>query len=170
MSKQSEQVAHAELVGSAETSLHSHAGGGGGYTEGARVRSNSDIEMPDGENILLAFDSELWDTDNIHSNTQNPSRLTCKTAGKYYISAAIFWEFLSGGVYTLFIILNGEYTICGEMRNIPAPLMAALTFVTIWDLAVNDYVEVMAIQISGNDAMILNNPFASPEFMMQRIG
>ena len=30
MTKQSEQVAHDELVGGSETSLHSHAGGGGG--------------------------------------------------------------------------------------------------------------------------------------------
>jgi len=33
MTKQSEQVAHNELVGAGQTSLHSHAGGGGGLVD-----------------------------------------------------------------------------------------------------------------------------------------
>jgi len=37
MTKQSEQVAHNELVGAGQTSLHSHAGGGGADVKGGHV-------------------------------------------------------------------------------------------------------------------------------------
>jgi hypothetical protein len=52
----------------------------------ARVFNSADITVPDSVNsFYLSFDSEHWDTDNIHDTTTNPTRLTAQTAGKYMI-------------------------------------------------------------------------------------
>jgi len=55
------------------------------YNEGAKVWHNASQSIPNTTWTILAFNSEIWDTDTIHSNTVNNSRLTCKTAGKYLV-------------------------------------------------------------------------------------
>jgi hypothetical protein len=49
------------------------------------------IQQSDGE-TLLEWDTEVFDTDGMHSTGTNPSRLTCVTSGVYEIIAHIDWQ------------------------------------------------------------------------------
>ena len=51
MAIQGEPVAHADLVGGGQTSLHSHAGGGGG----ADVKSGFESTIPEGTTRAVSF-------------------------------------------------------------------------------------------------------------------
>ena len=59
-----------------------------------RVRNGVDVPIPNNAFTALTFDTERFDTDNCH-DAVNPSRLTCNTAGVYYICANVNGTYLS---------------------------------------------------------------------------
>lgn len=115
------------------------------------------------------FDSERWDTDGIHDNATNNTRLTAKTAGKYSISATL--TFGSGtGSRQIKIRLNGVTDIAMDGRPPISSGSTPLTIETKYNLAVNDYVECLVFQNSGGALSTSKLANFSPEFMMQKIG
>jgi len=118
---------------------------------------------------ILALDSERFDTDTIHDTVTNNSRLTCKTAGKYQITAQVRWDSSNTGTYRgVGIRLNGTTFIGFDLSPPPAqPLRQNVT--TLYDLAVNDYVEVEVEHDSGVNRTIEVQGNYSPEFSMVRV-
>lgn len=140
------------------------------YNEGARVYHTAAQTLATGVGVYLAFNSERWDTDTIHDPIANNSRLTCKTAGKYIISASVRFDANAVSVRGLSIRLNGVSFIAGLIINAASAGETDMTVSTIWDLAVGNYLEVKAIQFSGGNLNVPATIYFSPEFMMQRIG
>ena len=144
---------------------------GGGYTQGARVYNSAAISVSNGVDTVMTFDTEAYDTDTMHSTVSNTGRLTCNTAGKYLIVGNVRWDTSSASYRYAAIRLNGTTFIA---LNIVEPASASVPteqiVTTIYDLAANDYVELIANQGTGGalDAA-LASPRA-PAFMAQRIG
>ncbi len=140
------------------------------YTEGARVYHDSNQTLTTATLTILSFNQERYDTDTIHHLSTNNSRLTCKTAGKYIISATALFDGNATGFRQIGIILNGTTLIarCKQVSGHAATV--GWTETAIYDLAINDYVEVQAYQNSGGDLLVVTASNFSPEFMMQRIG
>jgi len=144
----------------------------GGYTEGARAYNSANISTPNNTDTVLSFDSERYDTDTIHDNVTNNSRLTATTAGKYLIVANFRFAANATGHRRAFIRLNGATPIA-LMRietETSGPQYTAMILTTIYDLSATDYVEVVVKQNSGGALNIEAASNYSPEFMMQRIG
>jgi hypothetical protein len=143
--------------------------GGGGYTQGARVYNSADVSLTNGVNTLVTFDSEAYDTDNIHESVTYPGRLTCKTSGKYIIVGNV--QFTTGGNQSiLYIKYNGGNYIGADSRlGMTSPRTSRVSVTTIYDLAVNDYVELWAY-IDVASPYAIHTADYSPNFMMQRIG
>jgi hypothetical protein len=140
------------------------------YNMGARVYHSTAQTIPDNTWTVLAFDSERWDTDSIHDNVTNNSRLTCKTAGKYMIEGQVRFDASTVGDRALKITLNGTDVIVLQQLP-PTPSGGWVNQVlTIYNLNVNDYVEFLVLQSSGGNLDVTVNALWSPEFMMQRIG
>lgn len=147
-------------------------GGAGGYTQGARVYHDAAQTIANADaTAYLAFNSERYDTDTIHDAVTNNSRLTCKTPGKYLIIGNIELVADADGLRTLNIVLN-RTSVIGSMSV--SPIGAAgtdrLNVTTIYDLALNDYVELRIYHSAGNNLNVNATANFSPEFMMQRIG
>ena len=68
----------------------------------------------------LTFNTERWDTDNIHDTGSNTERLTCKTAGRYLIIANIRFEPIALGRRMLSISLNVGATGLGRTETASA--------------------------------------------------
>jgi hypothetical protein len=140
----------------------------------ARVFNSTDISVPQltvGEWKTLAFDSERWDTANLHDIAANTSRLKAPITGKYYISANITWETpLGSGFWGLRIVLNGK-TAIGEqtLPNNGASFRTSMSIGTVYALNAGDYVEVQVFQNSGGFLAIKRINATSPEFGMARI-
>jgi hypothetical protein len=119
---------------------------------------------------FVSFDTERFDNDVIHDVLTNNTRLTCKTAGKYLIIGAVSFAVNNTGQRVAHIKLNGS-TIIGFGGGVAlvgdyTPIVVS----TIYNLAVNDYVELQVTQTSGGALDIVkSNPY-SPEFMMVRVG
>lgn len=132
----------------------------------ARVLNSGNISINDSTLTALTFDSERFDTDSIHSTSSNTERLTCVTAGKYIIVGNFSWA-SDPNQGEANIRLNGSTKIAGTMA-ITDYRQIGLT--TIYDLAVGDYVELMALQTSGGALNVSAISNYSPEFSMARIG
>ena len=139
---------------------------------GARVYNSGNISIANASTVALTFDTERWDTDAIHSTIANTSRLTCKTAGKYIITGNIRWASHSTGTRLVGIRLGGA-TNLAQARDQASSAAAGnhgLIVTTIYDLAVNNYVELTVYQSSGGNLNVEASLNISPEFSMQRIG
>ena len=140
------------------------------YHEGARVYHNVAQSIPSITNTILAFNSERWDNDVIHDNAVNNSRLTCKTVGKYLIIAQIQWETHSTGNRSAYLRLNGATLISFTTDQTSLVYGFAHIVSTIYNLAVNDYVEVQVYHQAGPAINVPSTAQITPEFMMERIG
>ena len=89
-----------------------HAAQPSGNDVSVRVFNSADITVPNmnpGEWTSLTFNSERWDTANLHETTTNSGRLKASVAGKYYIFANITWESpIASGLWGLRLQLNGK--------------------------------------------------------------
>lgn len=145
----------------------------GGYTEGARVFNTLPLTLNSGITAVLTFNTERYDTDAIHSVVANTSRLTCKTAGKYVIAGTVRITHNVAGFRALMIHWQSGATskIIATCRLDPVATGTwANTISTIYDLAINDYVDFWVYQDSGAGLTADAATNYSPEFMMQRIG
>ena len=136
----------------------------------ARVFHNAAQSIASSATGPLAFNSERFDTDTIHDNVTNNSRLTCKTAGVYVISACVDWTPNASGRRIVDIFLNAATTI-GRVETTSAAVVPLTQTVTVvYSLAVNDFVEVSVTQLSGGALNVQSSPNFSPEFSMVRVG
>ena len=101
----------------------------------ARVFNSADVTVPDmkpGEWTSLTFNSERWDTANLHETATNSGRLKAPVAGKYYIFANITWESPIGtGLWGLRLQLNGK-TVIAE-QTLPNTGASVQNFNVGWD-------------------------------------
>lgn len=143
-----------------------------GLVPTARVYNDANQSIANNTLTALAFNSERFDNDTIHDNSTNNSRLTCKTAGKYLITGQAIFDFHATGGRAVRIRHNGTTDIAVNQVQPPttSALTASMIITTIYDLAVNDYVELFVNQTSGGALNILTVSNMSPEFMMVKVG
>lgn len=118
---------------------------------GARVRFSADQTGQDyTAGVLLAWNSEVFDTDALHDNSTNPSRLT--------IPKGFHWVRVEAGVYManltaasnplLQIKLNGT-TICGEPSHNPTTAWGTTITTGLMYCNPGDYFETI-LQVTGD--------------------
>lgn len=136
-----------------------------------RVRAfhNANQSIPNGTSTVLSFNLELFDSDNMHDNAVNNSRLTAKIAGFYQITATIGFANNAVGTRSAHIRQNGETRIA-SVQVLATADATVLTVTTLQFLNVNDYVEVQAFQASGSALDVLVLAGWAPHFMMVKVG
>lgn len=153
------------IVHKTENAIDAHA-----TMPNCRVYNNANISVANSANATLSFNSERFDTDNIHDTVTNNSRLTCKTAGKYYIQASVVFETNATGIRSIDLVINGVTSIGSTKVVAINGDTVNLQVSAIYELAVNDYVTVTGYQNSGGDLNVRYVGNISPEFMMAKIG
>jgi hypothetical protein len=113
----------------------------------AYVQNSALISVPNNTATVVTCDTELFDTDNCHSTTVSPARLTCNTAGVYYVSAYAAFASNNTNYRQIFVRVNGGTAIASEIR--PAYNQTDMTTSTIWQLNAGDYLEMVVVQDSG---------------------
>jgi hypothetical protein len=96
---------------------------------------------------VLAFNTERYDTANLHNSTNN-SRLTAPVKGIYVVTARVVWEPDSSGSRFLYVRKNGGAPFASDTR--PGVGDAAQSVTTQVKLAAGDYLEALATQTSGS--------------------
>jgi len=154
----------------ADPNISGQGGNGGGYTEGVRVYNSLGFTIPKNTRTALTFDSEIYDTDGIHSIVSNTGRLTIQTAGKYLFGGCIGWNNISGGIRQVEIRINGTNVIAvsGQI-SVTADYVSQLVN-TIWDCAIGDYAELTVFHTYTNALDINHIAYNSPVLWCARIG
>ena len=122
----------------------------------ARVYHSAAQSTTSGSWFTPTFNSENFDTDTIHDNSTNNSRLTCKTAGKYLVYLNMTFISNTTGTRLTGLLLNGsEAQGLGRTTHNPsAGSDTHMIHVALVDLAVNDYLEAQVWQDSGGSLQI----------------
>jgi len=111
---------------------------------------------------ILAFDTEDFDTDNIHNSTTN-TRLVCQTAGKYQITGCGAFSYNGTGSYRGILIKLNNSSFVGESTGalVASSEATSISTTTMIDMVVNDYVELItyhnasgAISVTGKFMMV----------------
>lgn len=108
----------------------------------------------------LSWDTEVYDKpDNLmHDNTTNNSRLKARVAGRYLASCIVEWDVNATGSRQTRLYVNGVDTFLANTQAVTAAAtetVHAVVFPPI-DMALNDYVEVVAAQTSGGNLNVLS--------------
>lgn len=123
----------------------------------------------------LTFDSERFDTGNLHSTVTNPSRITISTTGLYLLGANITWASNVTGLRFLEIVVNNTSSICTQGVSPATPIgeTTRLNVSAIWRATANDFFEVVVYQSSGGALNVLAGTSItdiSPDFWITRLG
>lgn len=105
----------------------------------------------------VTFDSENIDTNDLHNNITNNTRITAQQAGKYIVGGALSFNTNSTGMrYSLITVNNSESTPqttkTKTINRLPAVsgFRTEVNLSTVVDLAIGDYVEIWVYQNSGS--------------------
>lgn len=140
------------------------------YTEGARAHATGSQALADSTVVWIDFDTEVYDTDEIWEGVTNPSRLTCKTAGKYVFSVNCCFDTNAVGVRAMGVYLNRITELMNYQLDANAGGHTRFAGSDQYVLAVNDYIEMYMWQNSGGVLNSLAAGIVFPHIAMQRIG
>ncbi len=116
-----------------------------------RVYNSTNLLLTSASPRILNFDSEVFDTDNMHDNSINNSRLTVNTTGLYLIYTNIIFQIGSTSNRSISIKLNGGTHMVSDLSVGGSVSPTYLSITTIDYLSAGDYLDVTAIQNSGFD-------------------
>lgn len=135
----------------------------------ARAYHSVTQSIADNTWTAVVLNSERWDTDAIHDTSTNNSRCTAKTAGKYIISGHLSWPGNATGVRHAAIKLNGSTFLAIQEAPADGTEAVQVSTATVYDLAVNDYLELFAMQNSGGALNIEANGNYSAELSISKV-
>jgi hypothetical protein len=118
----------------------------------AKVYTNAAFALPSGANTVVDFVAETYDTDTIHDNAVNPSRLTVGKTGYYRVRAEIgITSGANAALANLDLLKNGVVIAQSYERHTGGTTVQGFSVETI-DLAttITDYYEVRVTQASGD--------------------
>ena len=132
-----------------------------------RVYHSATQSLPDAVDTVLAFNSERFDTDSMHSTSSNTNRITFNTDGLYVVCASA--AIATGGDYvqTYGYFRTSTGAIIGTLAVTQGSVIAGPFFSgsTIWKFSVGQYVEVLLRQ--DNTANAARNVLASASYQAE---
>jgi hypothetical protein len=135
-------------------------GGSGGALASTLVTHSVDQSIANNTLAALAFNTTIFDDDGMHSDTVNNSRLTCRVAGRYLLTANTAWVQNNTGFRVTEFLLNGGGFFGG--MSAPATVSAGAvessrqSFSAFVQMVVGDYVECAVKQGSGGSLAIFS--------------
>lgn len=136
---------------------------------GVKLRHSAAQSIPTATDTVLAFDTEVFDTDLFHDTVTNNSRITIPTGkgGKYSFEAGVAWQGNATGERYIYIRKNSGEKVLGMTRVGTNPVAAAQTFtqcVGIDNANPGDYYDVVVNQTSGGALNIFTSSDYTPVF------
>lgn len=134
-----------------------------------RVYNSAAISLTNSTETALTFDTEDYDTNTMHSTVSNSNRITFQTAGKYLVGAQFRWASNATGIRWGRIILNAATVLVYDNPATNLGDQTSFLATTIYNFAVNDYIEIYAFQTSGGNLNVTKDSSASPVFWAHRL-
>lgn len=113
-----------------------------------RVNKSAAQSIPNNSSTVVTFNGETWDTDTMHDNVTNNSRITFRTAGKYRIWASGGFSAAPESRRAITIRKNGTTNIAES--DLSKATEGDQTIYIEESMAANDYMEVLVYQNSSD--------------------
>jgi hypothetical protein len=123
-----------------------------------------------GQFQTLRFESEDFDTANLHNSQRTPSRLTAPIDGIYQVSAGVVWGVNATGRRELLLSVNGTVRGAQSAINAISNQSAKQNVSDPLKLSAGDFVEAKVFQSSGGDLAALTGASRSTFLAMTWIG
>ena len=136
----------------------------------ARVYNSSNIQLTTAAEATLTFDTERYDSGDLHSTSSNTGRLTAPITGLYSVGANVRFASNATGQRQVALRINGTTFIAYVLVQAANGDATFLNVSTDYQLTAGDYVEVRAYQNSGGNLNVTASANYSPEFWMHRAG
>lgn len=136
--------------------------------ESCRVFNSVAISTTSGVEKTLTFDSEVWDTGNMHSTTSNTDQVVIPKTGKYLTGMAVIWDAAGGNTRQVKIKKNGT-TIAYDLQDVATSNNHAHVIATLHEFTAGDVLTFTAYQASTVGLNILAEQ-GSPGAWAVRIG
>lgn len=136
-----------------------------GLSPSCRVYNNAAISVENDGPVALTFNTERWDTDDMHSTVSNTGRLTCATPGIYHVYGSI--RFASNNTGNRFVSIRKNGSETWASNRVMAIQQGKVTMVSVATevlLDTGDYVELLAYQSSGGALNVESEGALTPEF------
>jgi hypothetical protein len=129
---------------------------GGSLPQRAHAYHNATQSVSPSTLIYPALNSEAFDTDAMHDNTTNNSRITFKTAGTYLVGAHMLITTTAAGSFQLDLLLNRTKTFAEQRCDIFAGgiAQAAFSLPGVIVASANDYAEMRLNFVLGGTCVI----------------
>lgn len=120
------------------------------------ILANSSVNQPIASSVttILFYDRERYDTDSMHSEVTNTSRIVINTPGVYLISGWVIWSGNPDGERRTNVKLNSTNNIAQDERVALQDDPLTHPFQAYWKFSSEDYIEVEVHQNSGVDLEI----------------
>lgn len=126
------------------------APGAGTPSPQAKAQRGTVLSVATGTLVAVPLDTELYDTDNIHDNVTNNTRLTCRTAGTYIVSAYAQFAANATGLRLAQLNVNGNLLTADRRNTVStAGHPSELSLSAEVQLAVGDYIELIVYHEAG---------------------
>jgi hypothetical protein len=123
-----------------------------GTAPAARVSHSGTQSIPNDSLVALSFDSEAFDTADLHSAAVNSSRLTAPVSGLYELDAAVDWFVNPTGSRVAQIWKNNTTIIVSD--NVAPTNDDDHVLSTLVRLSAGDFVELKVKQTSGGSLLV----------------
>jgi hypothetical protein len=144
-----------------------------GSPPGCRVKNSVALSHLTSNNwlSLTAFDTELFDNDNMHSLVTNTQRITFNTAGVYVVGGG--FEFASNvtGLRGIRVYLNGTTPIAYMYYPaVTGGVGTGMCIETTYKFAATDFVELQGFQNGASPLAITGGIDQTPGFWAHWVG
>lgn len=139
---------------------------------GCRIGRSTAQSINSGALTAIQFDTEEWDTDDMHDNATNNTRITFNHEGKYVIGGAAAFDDNVTGYRGLDILKNGATQLAADLRmtiTVAGVDTYVATPVTCDYFVRGDYIELRAIQNSGGALNLAAVSHLAPIFWAHRV-
>lgn len=139
----------ASAVTSAKMATNSVLAAAIGTLPRAKVKRAAAQSISNGTETVFAFDTEEFDTDNMHDNTTNNNRITIVTAGLYQAGLLVNWVAATGVQRQIALRKNGVSQVF-DIEPVVSGSVGVYTRVqSPFEMAVGDYFDATGVQDSG---------------------
>jgi hypothetical protein len=133
----------------------------------AQLGRNTNLAVPNVNGLVVPFEIIYYNVGDLYENT-NPTRLTCKVAGVYSVSAAARFTGSAAGSRSIQILHNGVPVATAQADAfVNSPTIISTT--TNVKLASGDYVELLVGQNSGSPLILEADSQSGPRLIMARL-
>ena len=146
---------------------------GGSSFVGCGVKKTSDQSINNSTATVISWDSENIDTNTMHDNSTNNTRITVPTGkgGYYLLTGGIAFNSNGTGNRVVRAYKNGsDLRWLAGVAAANAGNFTIVSFNQVFNLSAGDYIELYAFQSSGGALSVMSDPEAGSFWQMQYLG